>query len=37
MNVPSNLGGNWEGRLGEQDLREDIAARLRDLNWLTYR
>ncbi|MBL0345372.1 4-alpha-glucanotransferase [Candidatus Villigracilis affinis] len=37
MNFPSKLGGNWEWRMGEQDLREDIAARLRDLNWLTYR
>ena len=37
MNFPSKLGGNWEWRMGEHDLREDIAARLRDLNWLSYR
>lgn len=37
MNFPSKLGGNWEWRMGEYDLREDIAGKLRDLNWLTYR
>ncbi len=37
MNYPSRLGGNWEWRMGEQDLREDLAAGLRDLNWMTYR
>ncbi|MBC7875912.1 MAG: 4-alpha-glucanotransferase [Anaerolineales bacterium] len=37
MNFPSKLGGNWEWRMNESDLREDLAAGLRDLNWLTNR
>lgn len=37
MNFPSKLGGNWEWRMSENDLREDYAAGLRDLNWLTNR
>ncbi len=37
MNFPSTLGGNWEWRMNESDLREDLAAGLRDLNWLTNR
>lgn len=37
MNFPSKLGGNWEWRMNENDLREDLAAGLRDLNWLTNR
>jgi 4-alpha-glucanotransferase len=37
MNFPSKLGGNWEWRMGENDLREDYAAGLRDLNWLSNR
>ncbi len=37
MNFPSKLGGNWEWRMNENDLRDDYAAGLRDLNWLTYR
>jgi len=37
MNFPSTLGGNWEWRMSENDLREDLAAGLRDLNWLTNR
>lgn len=37
MNFPSRLGGNWEWRISENDLREDLAAVLRDLNWLTLR
>ncbi len=37
MNFPSILGGNWEWRMSEGDLREDYAAGLRDLNWLTNR
>ena len=37
MNFPSKLGGNWEWRMNESDLREDYAAGLRDLNWLTNR
>jgi 4-alpha-glucanotransferase len=37
MNYPSRLGGNWEWRMGEKDLRDDLAARLKDLNWMTLR
>lgn len=37
MNFPSKLGGNWEWRMKENDLREDLAADLRELNWLTLR
>lgn len=37
MNFPSTLGGNWEWRMKDEDLREDLAAGLRDLNWLTLR
>jgi 4-alpha-glucanotransferase len=37
MNFPSKLGGNWEWRMNEADFREDLAAGLRDLNWLTNR
>ncbi|HNA87725.1 MAG TPA: 4-alpha-glucanotransferase, partial [Anaerolineales bacterium] len=37
MNFPSRLGGNWEWRMSENDFREDLAAGLRDLNWLTLR
>lgn len=34
MNYPSSLGGNWEWRMSESDLREDLAGKLRELNWL---
>lgn len=37
MNYPSRLGGNWEWRMSGDDLREDLAAGLRDLNWMTLR
>lgn len=37
MNFPSKLGGNWEWRMTDQDFRDDLAAGLRDLNWLTNR
>ncbi|MBL8061653.1 MAG: 4-alpha-glucanotransferase [Anaerolineales bacterium] len=37
MNFPSKLGGNWEWRMTENDFREDLAAGLRDLNWITLR
>jgi len=37
MNFPSRLGGNWEWRMGDHDLRDDFAAGLRDLNWLSNR
>jgi 4-alpha-glucanotransferase len=34
MNFPSRLGGNWSWRIKENDLRDDLAGKLRDLNWL---
>jgi 4-alpha-glucanotransferase len=37
MNFPSKLGDNWDWRMKDDDLREDLAAGLRDLNWLTLR
>jgi 4-alpha-glucanotransferase len=37
MNFPSKLGGNWEWRMNEGDMRADLAAGLRDLNWMTNR
>jgi 4-alpha-glucanotransferase len=37
MNFPSKLGGNWEWRMHEHDFRDDLAAGLKDLNWLTNR
>ena len=37
MNFPSRLGGNWDWRMSESDFREDLAAGLRDLNWMSLR
>lgn len=37
MNFPSKLGGNWEWRMKDDDLRDDLAAGLRELNWMTNR
>jgi 4-alpha-glucanotransferase len=34
MNFPSRLGGNWSWRIREDELREDLALKLRELNWL---
>jgi 4-alpha-glucanotransferase len=34
MNYPSRLGGNWEWRMSENDMREDLAGKLSELNWL---
>jgi 4-alpha-glucanotransferase len=34
MNFPSRLGGNWKWRIAESDYREDLAGKLRELNWL---
>lgn len=34
MNFPSVLGGNWEWRMGLEDLSETILHRLQDLNYL---
>lgn len=37
MNFPSKLGGNWEWRMKDEDFRDDLAAGLRDLNWMSLR
>ncbi|MDD2923443.1 MAG: 4-alpha-glucanotransferase [Anaerolineales bacterium] len=34
MNYPSRLGGNWEWRMSEHDMNDELAGRLRELNWL---
>ncbi len=34
MNYPSKLGGNWQWRLDANDLDEELAAKLRELNEL---
>jgi 4-alpha-glucanotransferase len=34
MNFPSKLGGNWEWRMGEDDMNEELAGKLRELNYL---
>jgi 4-alpha-glucanotransferase len=34
MNFPSKLGGNWEWRVGKEDLSKELAERLRELNKL---
>jgi 4-alpha-glucanotransferase len=34
MNYPSRLGGNWEWRMGAEDLSDSLAARLQELNEL---
>jgi len=37
MNYPSRLGGNWEWRMNEEDLKSELAGRLRELNELYLR
>ena len=37
MNYPSRLGGNWEWRMKEEDLSNELAGRLRELNELYLR
>jgi 4-alpha-glucanotransferase len=37
MNFPSRLGGNWEWRMAEEDMSEDLAGKLRELNKLFLR
>jgi 4-alpha-glucanotransferase len=34
MNYPSRLGGNWEWRMKADDLNDELAGKLRELNWL---
>lgn len=37
MNFPSRLGGNWEWRMKEADMSEDLARRVREFNELYLR
>jgi 4-alpha-glucanotransferase len=37
MNFPSRLGGNWEWRMNEADMSDDLAKRLREFNELYWR
>ncbi|HJS18402.1 MAG TPA: 4-alpha-glucanotransferase [Anaerolineales bacterium] len=37
MNFPSRLGGNWDWRMGEDDLSDSLAVRLKELNDLYLR
>jgi 4-alpha-glucanotransferase len=37
MNFPSRLGGNWEWRMNEGDMSDDLAKRLREFNELYLR
>jgi len=37
FNFPSTLGGNWDWRMLDSDLSEELKNQLRDLNWLYQR
>lgn len=37
MNFPSKLGGNWEWRMREEDLSDELAGKLKELNELYLR
>jgi 4-alpha-glucanotransferase len=37
MNFPSKLGGNWEWRMREKDMNDELARSLRELNELFLR
>lgn len=37
MNFPSRLGGNWEWRMGDNDMSETLASRIREMNYLYLR
>ncbi len=37
MNFPSKLGGNWAWRMKDEDLNDNLAGRLRELNWMYLR
>jgi 4-alpha-glucanotransferase len=37
MNFPSRLGGNWEWRLSEADMSDELAQRLKEINTLYLR
>jgi len=34
MNYPSRLGGNWEWRMKDGDLNEELAKRMKEINYL---
>lgn len=34
MNYPSRLGGNWSWRMKAADLNDELAGKLRELNWM---
>ena len=37
FNYPSRLGGNWEWRMTEASINEELKERIRDLNWIYQR
>jgi 4-alpha-glucanotransferase len=37
MNYPSRLGGNWEWRMDEKDLSDELKERIKEINWLYQR
>jgi 4-alpha-glucanotransferase len=37
MNFPSRLGGNWEWRMSETEMSEELSGRIRELNELYLR
>jgi 4-alpha-glucanotransferase len=37
MNFPSKLGGNWEWRMMDEDMSNELAGRLKELNELYLR
>jgi 4-alpha-glucanotransferase len=37
MNYPSRLGGNWEWRMANGDMNNELSGRLRELNWMYLR
>ncbi len=37
MNFPSKLGGNWEWRMKEEDMSDELAGKFRELNGLYLR
>jgi len=37
MNFPSRLGGNWEWRMKDEAMSNELAARLHELNELYLR
>jgi 4-alpha-glucanotransferase len=37
MNFPSKLGGNWEWRMTEKNMNDELARSLRELNELFLR